>query len=37
MTNENIIFNRYEFKYIVDKVVANKIQEKLKSYIRCYY
>ena len=34
MTNENIIFSRYEFKYIVDNVIANKIQEKLQSYIR---
>ena len=34
MITENFSFNRYEFKYIVDNVIANKIQEKLQSYIR---
>ena len=34
MINENITFNRYEFKYIVDNFLAEKIQTKLSNYIR---
>lgn len=34
MIDENFTFNRYEFKYIVDNVVAEKIQKKLANFIR---